>query len=150
MAAPRPTAVTVIDFRRQSMILEWNVLGGTWTACDVPPTLVHGIALIRASQPNICIYGRHDRLNLQVGSQQYALSESSPRVRCTRGLLSFGLRRRFAVESGTGAVLYTHSFWTGQGGFFRWLAARVADPMWRTANGRLWSMGIEPARMRAS
>ncbi len=27
-------SVSVIDFRRQSMVLQWHVLGGTWTAFD--------------------------------------------------------------------------------------------------------------------
>jgi len=61
------------------MVLEWHALGGTWTACDTPPPLVHGVALIGASQPNICIYGQAGRLRLQIGPNQYALSENSPR-----------------------------------------------------------------------
>jgi hypothetical protein len=150
MTAAHPTAVAVIDFRRQSMILEWNVLDGTWTACDVPPSLVHGIALIRASQPNICIYGRGGRLNLQMGPDHYELSEDSPRIKCTRSLASFGLRKRFAVESDTGRVLFSHSFWTGQGDdFFHWLAVNAADPEWRSTNRRRWSEGLDASVMRA-
>ena len=83
MAPSNTTTISVIDFRRQSMVLQWHALGGTWTAYDTPPTLVHGIALIRASQPNICVYGQAGRLRLQVGSNQFALSENSPRISCT-------------------------------------------------------------------
>ena len=125
--------------------------GGTWTAYDVPPSLVHGVALIRAAQPNICVYGQCGRLRLQVGPDQYALSENSPRIKCTRGLASFGLRRRFTVESSTGGVLFSHPYWTNQGeDFFRWLAARAQDPDWRAAIGRQWSEGVPAAVLRSS
>lgn len=151
VSANRPTIINVMDFRRQRLILEWNTLGGTWTASDDPPALVHGVALIRAAPPNICIFGREGRLHLQVGPDRFALSENSPHIRCTRGFMSFGLRNRFTIESGTGEVLYSHSFWTGQGDdFFRWLATRTADPEWRSASGRRWSEGIEPSVLRAS
>ena len=151
MSANRLSIINVIDFRRQRLILEWNALGGTWTACDDPPALVHGVALIRASQPNFCIFGREGRLHLQVGPDHFALSENSPRIRCTRGFMSFGLRKRFTIESSTGGVLFSHSFWTGQGDhFFRWLALRAADPEWRSANGRRWSEGVEASVLRAS
>ena len=151
MASAQPTAIPVIDFRRQNMLLDWHALSGTWTACDVPPALVHGVALIRAGQPNICVYGRGGRLHLQVGPDQYALSENSPRIRCTRGLASFGLRRHFSVESSTGGVLFSHAYWTGQGDdFFRWLARRADDADWRAANGRRWSEGVEAAVLRSS
>jgi hypothetical protein len=144
-------SVSVIDFRRQSMVLQWHVLGGTWTAYDVPPSLVHGVALIRAAQPNICVYGRAGRLRLQVGPEQYALSENSPRIRCSRGWASLGLRRRFTVESSTGGVLFSHAYWTNQGeDFFRWLAARAQDPEWRTTIGRQWSEGVPAAVLRSS
>jgi hypothetical protein len=52
------------------------------------------------------MYGQAGRLRLQVGPDQYALSENSPRISCTRGLASFGFRRRFTVRSSTGGVLY--------------------------------------------
>jgi hypothetical protein len=146
-----PPNIPVIDFRRQSMVLQWSALGGTWTAFDVPPALVHGVALIRASQPNICLYARDGLLHLQVGPDQYALAESSPRIKWSRDLISLGLRRRFTIESSTGAVLFTHAYWPGQGDdFFTWLAARAADPEWRAANGRRWSAGVEPAVVRSS
>jgi len=142
--------IPVIDFRRHSMVLEWNTFGGTWTAFDIPPVLVHGIALIRASQPNICLYARDGRLHLQVGLDQYALSDSSPRIKWNRDMASLGLRRRFTLESSSGGVLFTHAYWSDQGDdFFAWLASRAADPEWRTATGRLWSEGVNAAVLRS-
>jgi hypothetical protein len=144
-----PTTIPVVDFRRQSMVLQWHALGGTWTACDLPPPLIHGIALISASGPNICVYGQGGRLRLQVGANQYALAENSPRISCTRGLASFGFRRRFTVKSSTSGVLYNHSYWTNQGrDFFRWLAEKAEDPDWRVSSGRLWSEGIASSALR--
>ena len=123
--------------------------GGTWTACDTPPSLVHGIALIRAGGPNICIYGQGGRLRLQVGPNQYALAENSPRISCTRGIASFGFRRRFTVRSSTGGVLFSHSYWTNQGrDFYRWLADRAEDPDWRISCARQWSDGVPSATLR--
>ena len=104
MAVNNATTISVVDFRRQSMVLQWHALGGTWTACDSPPALVHGIALIRAAGPNICVYGQGGKLRLQVGPHQYALAENSPRISCTRGIASFGFRRRFMVKSSSGGV----------------------------------------------
>jgi hypothetical protein len=144
-----PSTIPVIDFRRHSMVLQWHALGGTWTACDLPPPLVHGIALIRASGPNICVYGHGGRLRLQVGANQYALSENSPRITCTRGLASFGFRRRFTVKSSTGGVLFNYSYWTNQGrDFYRWLADKAEDPDWRISSGRQWSEGVTSAALR--
>lgn len=149
MASDNATTISVIDFRRHSMVLQWHALGGTWSAYDQPPSLVHGVALIRASQPNICVYGQAGRLRLQVGPIQYALSENSPRVSCTRGLASFGFRRCFTVESSTG-VLFSYAYWTNQGqDFFRWLAAKAEDPDWRVTSGRQWSEGVASTVLRA-
>jgi len=151
MAHAAATSIPVIDFRRHSMALQWHALGGTWTACDIPPPLVHGVALIRASEPNICVYGQAGRLRLQVGPHQYALSENSPRISCSRGLASFGFRRRFTVESSTGGVLYSYAYWTTQHhDFFRWLAARAADPDWRSTSARQWSEGLAAATLRSN
>ena len=150
MAPDNAGIVAVIDFRRHSMVLQWHVLGGTWTAYDSPPSLVHGIALIRAAQPNICVYGHGGRLLLQVGPEQFALSEGSPRIKCTRGVASFGLRRRFTVESTTGGVLFSHAYWTNQDeDFFRWLASRAQDPDWRMATGRRWTQGVSASELRS-
>jgi hypothetical protein len=151
MAPGNAATVSVIDFRRHSMVLQWNILGGTWTAYDTPPSLVHGVALIRAAQPNICVYGHGGRLRLQVGPDQFALSENSPRIKCTHGIASFGLRRRFIVESTTGGVLFSHAYWTNQGeDFFRWFAAKAQDPDWRTATGRRWTDGLSAPVLRAT
>jgi hypothetical protein len=151
MAPDNATTISVIDFRRRSMVLQWHALGGTWTAWDIPPALVHGIALIRAAQPNICVYGQAGRLRLQVGPDQYALSENSPRIRCTRGLASFGFRRRFTVSSSTGGVLYNYAYWTNQRhDFFRWLAAKAEDPDWRVTSGRRWSEGVPATTLRSA
>jgi hypothetical protein len=133
------------------MLLEWHVSGGAWTACDTPPAYVHGVALIRASQPNICVYGYGGRLHLQVGSDQWTLTEDAPRIKCTRGVASFGLRRHFTVEANAGGVLFNHGYWTGQGDdFFCWLATRARDPDWRKITGRRWSEGVEAAVVRSS
>jgi len=143
--------VSVIDFRRHGMVLQWHVLGGTWSAHDVPPSLVRGVALIRATLPNICVYGHAGELWLQVGPNPYALSENSPRVKCARGLASFGLRRRFSVETSADGVLFSHSYWAHQGeDFFRWLATRAQDPDWRHVCGRQWSEGVSAAVLRSS
>jgi len=151
MASDNAATISVIDFRRHSMVLQWHALGGTWTACDTPPRLVHGVALIRASKPNICVYGHAGRLRLQVGPDQFALSENSPRISCTRGLASFGFRRRFTVESSTGGVLYSYGYWTNQHhDFFRWLATRAEDPDWRATSGRQWSEGVAATALRTS
>jgi len=143
------TTISVIDFRRHGMVLQWHALAGTWTACDSPPQLVHGIALIRPDGPNICVYGHLGRLRLQVGPNQYALAENSPRITCSRGLASFGFRRRFTVKSGTGGVLFSYSYWTNQGrDFYRWLAEKAQDPDWRISSGRQWSEGVASAALR--
>jgi hypothetical protein len=112
---------------------------------------VHGIALIRPVPPNVCVYGHEGRLTLQVGPDRYTLGENSPRIECGRGLLSFGIRRRFTVEAADGGVLYSQSYWSSQGeDFFDWLAARARDPEWRAKAGRLWSDGLAPPVLRAT
>jgi hypothetical protein len=144
------TTISVIDFRRQSMVLQWHALGGTWTACDTPPALVHGIALIGPTGPNICVYGQGGRLKLQVGPNQYVLAENSPRINCARGVASFGFRRRFSVQSSGGGVLFSHSYWNNQGrDFYRWFADKAEDPDWRVSCGRQWSEGVPSAALRA-
>ena len=146
-----PFNITVVDFRRQSMVLEWHASSGTWTACDEPPALVHGVALIRASPPNICVFGKDDRLHLQIGPNQYPLSETSPHIKWSRGWASFGFRRQFTVDSNAHGVMFRHIYWTGQAdGFFSWFASRAADPQWRILNGQRWSEGVEPAALRSS
>jgi hypothetical protein len=151
MGATSTAGIPVIDFRRQSMVLQWNSVNGTWVAFDDPPALVHGVALIRAAKPNICLFGRDGRLHLQVGSEQYSLEEDAPRLTWSRGSATFGLRRRFTVESSDGAILLSHAYWNGQGDeFFSWLVSRVGDLEWRTANARQWSEGVQPIVVRSS
>src|SRR5271166_5579386 len=58
------TIIPVVDFRRQGMVLQWHALGGTWAAYDNPPALVHGIALINAAEPNVCLYAQSGNLVL--------------------------------------------------------------------------------------
>jgi hypothetical protein len=90
-------------------------------------------------------------LRLQIGPDQYSLSENSPRIKCTRGLATFGFRRRFTVESSTGGVLFSHSYWTPRAeDFFRWLTNKAQDPGWRAATGRQWSEGVPAALLRSS
>ncbi len=149
MPSDNATTFPVIDFRRHSMVLQWHALGGTWTACDSPPSLVHGVALIRASRPNICVYGQGGRLRLQVGPHQYGLAENSPRISCVRGLASFGFRRRFSVESSTGGMLFSYAYWTTQHHDFFSLAgdkgrrSRLAGNERSTVVGRHHSRGAE-------
>ncbi len=88
-------------------------------------------------------------MRLQVGPNQYALAETSPRITCARGIASFGFRRRFTVRSGSGGVLFSHSYWTNQGrDFFKWLADKAQDPDWRTTAGRQWSDGVTYKTLR--
>ena len=145
------STIPVIDFRRQSMVLQWNSVNGTWIAFDDPPSLVHGVALIRAERPNICLFGRDGGLHLQVGSDQYSLADDAPRLAWSRGSATFGLRRRFTVESSNGAMLLSHAYWNRQGDeFFSWLVARAADPEWRATSARHWSDGVQPVVLRSS
>jgi hypothetical protein len=151
MAPILNSLISVIDFRRQSMFLQWHALEGTWAASDDTPALVHGVALIRAGTPNFCLFGRDGRLYLQVGTDQFELSERSPRIRWQRTWITFGLRRHFTIESSDGSVLFGHSYWADQGDeFFSWAAARAADPAWRALNGNRWSEGLSPSALRSS
>jgi hypothetical protein len=98
----------------------------------------------------ICIYGLAGRLRLQVGPDQYALSENSPRISCTRGWASFGFRRRFTVKSSTGGLLFSYGYWTNQHqDFFHWLATQAEDPDWRATCGRQWSEGVAVSALRS-
>ena len=145
-------SVCVTDFRRTRLVLQWHILGGTWTAMDVPPALVHGIALIRPAPPNLCLWSRDGVLRLQIGAEQFPLGEHSPRIHLSRGVGSFGLRKRFSVAADRGGVLFSQAFWRGQVGetFFAWIAARAQDPAWRARVARQWSDGVPPAVLRAS
>jgi hypothetical protein len=146
---PPEHTVAVIDFRRTRLVLQWHILGGTWTPLDVPPPLVHGIALIRPTPPNLCLWSKDNVLRLQVGAEQFPLHEHSPQIHLTRGVASFGLRRRFSVEATPGGVLFSQSYWVGDGeDFFRWVTARAEDPQWRQRAAVQWTEGLAPAVLR--
>jgi hypothetical protein len=140
--------ISVVDFRRRSMVLRWHALGGTWTAYEFPPSLVNGVALISATGSNICVFGQGGRLLLQIGHNQYALAADSPRIICRNGWILLGLRRRFLVKSDTGSVLFSHRYWRGQGrDFFHWFAQLARDPDRRVTCGMQWSEGVDPATL---
>ena len=146
-AAPVGSSPTihVMDFRRRNLVLQWHALGGTWTACEYPPPLVCGVALISATGQNICVYGQSGQLTLQIGATPYVIEEKSPRIICRGNLLLFGLRRRFLVKSNTGQVLFSYRYWRGQNrDFFRWIAHNASNPQWRAECARHWSAGIAP------
>jgi hypothetical protein len=152
MSAPAPidssTTVDVMDFRRRNLILRWHALGGTWTACEFPPPLVHGVALISATGPNICVFAQGGRLTLQIGPTQHLLDEKFPRITCRSGWILFGLRRRFVVKSESGAILFSYRYWRGQGrDFFRWLAQQAGNSQWRIECANQWSEGVAPAAL---
>src|SRR5258708_29866738 len=145
------SSIPVVDFRRQSMVLQWNLVNGTWMAFDDPPALVHGVALIRAAKPNICLFGRDGRLLLQVGAEQYSLAEDAPRLAWSRGSATFGLRRRFTVESSDGAMLLSHAYWSGpRDEFFSWLVSRAPDLESRAATARPWPARVHATILRSS
>jgi hypothetical protein len=150
MSQPAPvdnsTTIHVMDFRRRNLVLQWHALGGTWTACEYPPQLVHGVALISPTGLNICVFGQSGRLTLQIGATPYLLEEEHPRITCRGGLLLFGLRRRFLVKSRSGQVLFSYRYWRGQGrDFFRWLAQNATNADWRAECADHWSAGVAPA-----
>jgi hypothetical protein len=138
-------AIHVMDFRRRNLVLQWHALGGTWIACEYPPPLVFGVALISPAGQNICIYGKSGRLALQIGAKQYAIDERSPRITCRGSFILFGLRRRFLVKSSTGEILFSYRYWRGQGrDFYRWLAQNASDSAWRVQCAEQWSAGVAP------
>jgi hypothetical protein len=142
--------ISVIDFRRGRMVLDWHTADGTWAASDTATPLMHGIALIRASQPNICVYGLAGQLYFQAGADRFALEPDSPRLICASSLATCGLRRRFGIQGRGGETLFSVGYWsTERRDFFRWLAARAADAQWRAACGRLWSEGVPEDALRA-
>src|ERR1700759_3899137 len=139
--------VAVVDFRRTGMVLNWHTLGGTRTACDVRRSLVHGIALIRPDQPNMCLYAQGGQLTLQIGPNAFAVDPDAPRISCTLDLLSLGFKRRFRLERDR-ATLYSYAYWQAQGAdFFVWLAESSKDPGCRRECARQWSQGVPPAQL---
>lgn len=151
MSTEGAPTVAVVDYRRQNMLLEWHILDGTWSAYDTPPSMVHGIALIRPGQPNICIYARGGELMLQLGSHVQAFTAGAPRIRRRACFLSFGLRERFTVESSGGEAIFSHAYWVHEREeFFAWITARAQDPEWRQRIARQWSDGLSGAALRAN
>ena len=148
MTVQSAAAIAVIDFRRQGMVLSWRTADGTWTPCDIDPPRVHGIALIRASQPNICVYGQSGTLVFQAGAMQYPLSDSA-RLLCSRGIATFGFRRHFTLDPGGGGTPFSLGYWTAQRhDFFDWLARKLRAPHWRADRGLRWSEGLGAATLR--
>ena len=144
-----PNTIAVVDFRRSRLLLEWHARDGSWKACDDPPALLHGIALIRPNQENVCLFGHDGQLWLQVGAQQFELHDSEPALSCTRPAAGFGLRRTFLVAGADGAELFSHSYWIHQGrDFFQWLADKAQAPDWRAAAAQRWSEGVDAAELR--
>jgi hypothetical protein len=140
------TTIDVMDFRRRNLVLQWHALGGTWTACEYPPPLVHGVALISPTGLNICVYGQGGRLTLQIGPASYVLDAEDPRITCRGGLALFGLRRRFLVKARTGQVLFSYRYWRGQGrDFFHWFAQHAGNSEWRATCASQWSEGVAPS-----
>jgi hypothetical protein len=149
MNSPLAATVAVIDFRRRRMVLDWNTADGSWAACDAAPAKAHGVALIRASPPNVCIYAESGRLRLQVGRDHYALAGGA-RISCERVSGTFGFRRRFTLEADDGTIRFNLSYWTTQHrDFFCWMAVRAADPGWRTTSAQRWTEGVAPAALRS-
>ncbi len=131
------------------MTLEWYADRGTWNALERPASLVHGIAFIRGAAPNICLYATAGSLRLQVGVERFPVSADTPRILCRRDLASFGLRRRFLIESAARTPLFSQAYWAERDrDFFSWLAQMAADGAWRSRAALEWSDGVAPDRLR--
>lgn len=132
------------------MSVRWNIGTNSWTAHEEAPALVHGIAMIRATLPSICLYGFEDQLHLQLGGEHFLLTADQPQISCSKELLSGGLRRIFTLQA-VGTALYTERYWALSGpDFFALLAHKSADPDWRSTSAKLWSAGIDSAQLRQS
>ncbi len=146
-----PHSVAVIDYRRRGMLLAWHPASASWSGLESSPQWVHGVALIRGTPPNICLYGFEGRLILQIGTDQHVLDGRHPRVRCARSIASLGLRCRFWIEGDDGKVAYRQAFWAGERrNYFAWLAHRIADPGWCEAASREWSSGVTASVLRSA
>lgn len=142
--------IPVIDFRRRRMTLQWHVQSATWTPYDEPPGIVHGVAFIRASGPNICLYAQNGNLQLQVDSRQFMLTETQSLISCSRSFASLGLRRRFRLESPGAGLVYGTAYWAPKkDDFFVWLASAARHPDWYGRTGERWTEGLTPAVLRA-
>jgi hypothetical protein len=155
--------ISVLDFRRRRMAVQWNVANGAWTSHEEAPALVHGIALIRPARDNVCLYGHAGTLILQIGAEHHVLADTGAvhtgavhtdpgiLVKCSRIALSLGFRREIAVTSAGGAALFTHQYWIGSGpDFFKLLADKTAAAEWRAASALSWSDGVSSTQLRES
>ena len=138
------TTISVIDFRRHSMVLQWHALGGTWTACDTPPALVHGIALIRASRTQylrvwsgraLAPAGRPE--SIRVGGK-FAAHQLHARLGQLR--ISPALHRRDRAPAACCSAIPIGPIKARIS--YRWLADKAEDPDWRVTSGRQWSEGV--------
>ena len=107
-------SIPVIDFRRHSMVLEWHALGGTWTAYDTPPPLVHGVALIRPRIPTSACWARRPIAPANWSEPVRTGGKLAPHHCAAAAWRVSDLRRRFTVESSTGGVLYSYAYWTSK------------------------------------
>jgi len=146
-----PFNIPVIDFRRQSMILQWHALEARGRLAMFPGARARSGIDTRLATQRVPVRTGRAPAFADGGGSICAVGKFSLH-QMQRGLASFGLRRRFTVESASGVVLASHSYWTSQGDdFFSWLVSRIADPQWRAINGQLWSEGSrQPYFARAS
>jgi hypothetical protein len=153
--------ISVLDFRRRRMAVQWNIENGAWISHEEAPVLVHGIALIRPSCASICLYGHDGSLILQIGADHHVLAgvgavhtgavHTGVVIKCRRVALSLGFRREIAVKPASGAALFRHQYWIdSQPDFFKMLADKTASQEWRAASARTWSEGVSSAQLRES
>ena len=144
--------VSVLDFRRRRMAVQWNIVSGQWSAHEEAPPLVHGIALIRPGADNVCLYGHDGALLLQIGARPHVLApDGAIKVQCAAVALSLGFRREVSVTSGDGTTLFRHQYWIGSHpDFFKLLADRTASAQWRAASALSWSDGVSSTLLRES
>lgn len=141
--------VAVIDFRRRRLALQWDLASGAWVPLDEPPAIVHGVAYIRATGPNICLFASGNELKLQIDARVHPLSDPLPRISCPRSIASLGLRRRFRLATPDGTVLFRTAYWAkSRNDFFLWLATAARQPDWFRRAASRWTDGITPAELR--
>lgn len=156
MSDMSPGTVSVLDFRRRRMAMQWHVASGGWSSHEEAPALVHGIALIRPAADNVCLYGQHGALILQISAEHHVLAAADAAhtgvaIHCNRIALSLGMRREIAVMARGGEALFTHQYWIGSHpDFFKLLADKTASAEWRATCARAWSEGVSSTRLRES
>ena len=151
MSVPTPSRVSVLDFRRRRMAMQWNITSGEWSSHEEAPERVYGIALIRPGASNIALYGHAGALILQIGPQKFELTGAEPpiQISCGRVALSLGFRREIVITSSH--ELFRHQYWVGsRPDFFKLLAYKAASAEWRAACARSWSAGVSSPHLRES